>query len=280
MKSLLAVLGIATAIVVGFAALVPAASAQETARVRVVHASPDAPAVDVYLDGQRVLSGVEYKMASDYLPVPAGEHTVQVFAAGADPQTDSPVIDANVTLDAGIDYTVAAVGTLSEIKPLVLTDDNAAPAAGKAHVRVVHASPDAPAVDVAVQGGPVLFSDLAFGEAAGLAPVDAGTYDLEVRPAGTTDVALPLNGVQLQAGKIYTVMAVGLLNGSPGLEALTLVADPAQAAASDPVMLPAAGTGAAGSGDGQLWIIVGMLTSAGIALSAGSALAVSKRRSG
>ena len=41
----------------------------------------------------------------------------------------------------------------------------AAPASaqeGAAQARVVHASPDAPAVDVAVAGGPVLFSNVAF----------------------------------------------------------------------------------------------------------------------
>src|SRR5215208_1806650 len=55
-------------------ALVPAASAQGNALVRVVHASPDAPAVDVYVDGNKVLSNVPFFTASDYLPLPAGEH--------------------------------------------------------------------------------------------------------------------------------------------------------------------------------------------------------------
>src|SRR5690242_6965489 len=54
-------------------ALVPAAFAQSaTAKVRVVHASPDAPAVDVWVDGSKVLSGVTFFTASDYLDLPAG----------------------------------------------------------------------------------------------------------------------------------------------------------------------------------------------------------------
>ncbi|HXS82659.1 MAG TPA: DUF4397 domain-containing protein, partial [Methylomirabilota bacterium] len=43
--------------------------------------------------------------------------------------------------------------------------------------------------------------------------------DLEVRPAGTTTVALAIPGVTLQAGKIYTVFAKGFLGGS-GAQAL------------------------------------------------------------
>src|SRR3954452_20792486 len=42
------------------------------ARVRVVHASPDAPNVDVLVDDAKVLSDVPYLAASGYLAVPAG----------------------------------------------------------------------------------------------------------------------------------------------------------------------------------------------------------------
>lgn len=42
---------------------------------------------------------------------------------------------------------------------------------------MVHASPDAPAVDVAVKGGPVLFAGLPFPRASAYASVPAGTYD-------------------------------------------------------------------------------------------------------
>jgi hypothetical protein len=87
-------------------------------------------------------------------------------------------------------------------------------------VRVVHASPDAPAVDVAVKGGPVLLAGLPFPRASTYLSVPAGTYDLEVRAAGTTTVALALPGVTLESGKMYTVFAVGSL----GQGTLTVVA--------------------------------------------------------
>ena len=82
-------------------------------------------------------------------------------------------------------------------------------AAGKAHVRFVHLSPDAPAVDVALDGGAVVFGDYTFKEASAFTPLDAGTYDLEVRLAGGSTVALDLDPITLEAGKIYTVWARG-----------------------------------------------------------------------
>jgi hypothetical protein len=172
----------------------------ENARVRVAHASPDAPAVDVLVDGAVAFSNL-----------------VQVVPTGA---AEPVVISATLTLDPDQDYTVAATDVLADITPLVLEDDNSAPAAGKAHVRFVHLSPDAPAVDVAVAGGSVLFSNVAFQEASSYLPVDAGTYDLEVRLAGTDTVVLPVPGVTLSDGTVYTVFAMGLAAGTPPLEAV------------------------------------------------------------
>lgn len=54
----------------------------ETANVRVAHLSPDAPAVDVYVDGAAVLEDVPFGAVSDYLELPAGSHTIEVAPAG------------------------------------------------------------------------------------------------------------------------------------------------------------------------------------------------------
>jgi hypothetical protein len=80
-------------------------------------------------------------------------------------------------------------------------------------------SPDAPAVDVALDGGAVVFGNKAFKGSTAFTPLDAGAYDLEVRVAGTTTVALDLPSITLQAGKIYTVFAKGFLSGT-GAQAL------------------------------------------------------------
>ena len=140
---------------------------------------------------------------------------------------------------------MVAAGQLANIEPLVLEDNNTAPAAGKAHVRFVHASPDAPAVDIAVKGGPVLFSNIAFKGVGAYTPVAAGTYDLEVRPAGKMDVVLAVPGVKLEDGAVYTVFAMGLAGGEPALTAVPSVdqAAPATTASGAPSTLPVTGGG-------------------------------------
>jgi hypothetical protein len=126
------------------------AFADTGSRVRVVHASPDAPAVDVWINDSRAIENAPFKGITDYAALEMGTYNIKVVPNGA---TEPVVIEADLTLEAQ-DYTIVALGTLENIEPLVLIDNNSAPAAGKAHVRFVHASPDAPAVDIAVKGGP------------------------------------------------------------------------------------------------------------------------------
>ncbi len=214
MKRLFAV----SAVLVLSLALVTSALAQDgKARVRVVHASPDAPAVDVWVNDAVAFSNAPYKGITDYAALDPATYNVKVTPTGA---TEPVVINADLPLAADTDYTVVAVGLLADIEPLVLTDNNSAPEAGKVHVRFVHASPDAPAVDIAVAGGPVLFSNIAFKGVGDYLPVDAGTYDLEVRLAGTETVALSVPGVILADGTVYTIFAMGLAGGEPALEAV------------------------------------------------------------
>lgn len=182
---------------------------EEEANVMVVHASPDAPAVDLYVDNEEVsATALNYPNNTGYLELEEGTRNIKVTAAGAG--LGSPVINADVDLEADENYTIFASGTLGSIEPLVLQDDLTEPAAGRAHVRFVHLSPDAPNVDVVVQNGPTLFSDIEFQEATGFMPVDAGTYTLEVQPVNSDDAAVTTT-LTLQAGTIYTVFAKGFL---------------------------------------------------------------------
>ena len=177
--------------------------------VQVIHASPDAPAVEVYVDGAMALEGLEFGAASGWVALPAGDHQVQVVASGE--AVDTAVIDATLTLDAGVAYEVAATGLLADITAQVYVADLSMLEPDMARIRVVHTSPDAPAVDIAVTDGDVLTADLSFPDAGDYLMVPAGAYDLEVRPAGTMDVALALPGVELEAGTVYDVFAIGLL---------------------------------------------------------------------
>lgn len=184
------------------------------ADVRVIHASPDAPNVDVIVNdnfGAPLFSNAPYRGVTDYAPVPTGTYNVKVVPAGAQAPI---VINADLTIDGALDYSVAASNTLASISPLVFVDDNTLNPAS-ARVRFIHLSPNAPNVDIAVAGGgPTLWSDVQFTENGGYIDVAPGSYDLNVLVAGTSTIALPVNGLSVSANTVYTVYAMGLLGST------------------------------------------------------------------
>ena len=80
-----------------------------SALARLVHAVPDAPAVDVYADDEVLFENVAFTDATDYVPVPAGSYTLSVRPTG-DPETT--VASFDVTLERGMAYTGYAIGYL------------------------------------------------------------------------------------------------------------------------------------------------------------------------
>jgi hypothetical protein len=192
------------------------AESSGTASVRVAHLSPNAPNVDVYVDGDAVLEDVAFGAVSGYLDVPAGERQVEITAAG---DADTVVFSGPVPVEADTAYTVAAAGEIGDdagepFEPLILTDDNSDPGSDTARVRLVHASPDAPAVDVTVaSSGDALYDGVEFG-GSGYVEVPAGDYTLEVRGDTETndgDVVAEFD-VSLAGGEVYTAFAAGYLS--------------------------------------------------------------------
>lgn len=197
------------------------AAAADTAMVRVLHASPDAPAVDVFVDGNKVgapLADLKFGDLSAYVAVPAGSHDIKVCATADN--TVCPIVANGVNLAAGTHYTIAATNVLASIEAQVITDAPS-PVADKTQVRVVHFSADTPAVDVLTQDGATKVVDnLAYPNATGYLTLAPGSYDLKVcAHADNTVCPLDPPALDLQAGRSYSVFAIGSLNA----ESLTAV---------------------------------------------------------
>lgn len=243
------------------------------AMVRVAHFSPDASYVDVYmvsLNRRQLFPNVFYKSVSAYWAVAAGPFTYEVRAAGAAPESE-PVIQVKGNLAAGRSYTVAAVGRRDQLQGLLLRDDLAPTAPGKAKVRFLDAALDLPAVDIAVAGGPVLESRLTYPEPTGYRQLDSGRYRVEVRRAGAGAV-LVKGTVAVRAG---TVTSVALLGGAGEPRELYAFSDAAGSRAA-----PAGGirTGAGGTAPSSRGPTAPVLLSPILVVAAGVAVGAARRR--
>ncbi len=191
------------------------APAPSISKVLVTHASPDAPGVDLLVDNTIAATNLTFPNSIGYAELNSGTRNVKVNVTG----TSTTALEANLNLAANKNYSVFAVNSVSAIEAIVLEDNLTAPASGKAHVRFIHLSPGAPAVDITLTDGTVVFGDYIFKEASAFTPLNAATYNLQVRLAGTSTVVLELPNIALTAGKIYTVFAKGFVAGT-GTQAL------------------------------------------------------------
>lgn len=100
------------------------------------------------------------------------------------------------------------------------------PMAGNAMIRVIHGAPGAPAVDVYAQGSTeALVEDLAYGQTTAWLELPAGTYDLEIRPAGGSPFDAPVystGALELGEGVMVSAVAAGRL-GSEGDDAFRVL---------------------------------------------------------
>jgi hypothetical protein len=191
--------------------------------VRAIHASPDAPPVDIVANDDfdaPAVANLAFGETTGYLNPPPGPINLKVVPTG----TNAPVvIDADLTLVQGTAYSVYAVGLLGagEIAPLVLVDD-LRPVATEARLRLVHASTAAGEVDIYVvgdgegadlSGSEPAFTAVPFTADTGYVSLPAGSYDVAVTPTGSKLPAIGPVTVTLEAGGIYTAAARDEIGG-------------------------------------------------------------------
>ena len=184
--------------------------------VRVFHAAPQAPNVDVYVNDQMVFSNLAFGDFTRYVYLDEGEYNVSVYLAG---QKDRPVINQMVDVPSQQIFTIAATGNLDNLGLLVIPHKvSKSPSQNFSSVRVIHLSPNAPGVDILVDGD-TLFEDISFGEGTDYVDLNPGTYNVNVVLNTDKSVVLPLK-VTLNPDKIYTIYIIG---NPPTLQAVQVV---------------------------------------------------------
>lgn len=187
--------------------------------VRVLHAAPRMPNVDIYIDDKLTIPNLGYKRFTEYLPVEGGrKYKVTVYPAG---QKGNPLYSTFLDVLPQQIYTVAATGfPESNFSLLPVVDTRVKLEPDKTLVRFVHLSQNTPGVDITLPDGSVLFSDVQYKEDTDYISVPYGKYDLQARLPGTDTVVLSVPNILLKPGRAYTVYAVGLLSNDPPLQVL------------------------------------------------------------
>ncbi|MFN3900227.1 MAG: DUF4397 domain-containing protein [Alishewanella aestuarii] len=206
----------------------PPASLFPPADLRVVHASSDAPAVNVRVNGSTVISGLDYAQSSVNFTLERGTYNVAVDARLPGDTTATVIGPVDLALAAGTKYKVFAVGSVADstLEPLVVTSDVKELAAGNVRLQVVHAASAAPTVDIHVTApndslGAAL-ATLDYKGSTQALDVPAGDYRVRITLPGQSTVVFDSGTLSLAGGTDLVVAAIN--NRFSGASPVSLLA--------------------------------------------------------
>lgn len=219
MRSIAAILAVLT----GLLLAVPHAAQAQTQQqifgtLRVIHAAPGAPGIDVFVDGQRVLNSRDYFSVSSGIALQPGSHEVRMTVAGDN--VDKTLLGEVISIKGNDAYTIAVIGQPDNLQSLVLSDNTSQTNPGEARIRVIHAAPSIGSVDIGRAGvQPPFLTNAPFGTA-GYVDAPAGTYAFDIFRAGTNEPLLRSIDLQFISGWTYTLVVTGESTNNIWVQAL------------------------------------------------------------
>jgi hypothetical protein len=192
-----------------------AVAKQHKALVRFLNADPSGTRYDLSFDDARTYTHVKYQRLTPYDELPATQGEFRLQASGWD--DTEPLATQTGRLDSGKRYTVVAFSDNDGNMALEIVSDNLTPPSnGKAKVRIINASSTDDEVDVVRKNDEKrLFEDVNVATATDYKEVDATPTTLEVRAKGQNRAALLMSNVNLEAGKMDTIVMTGGTGKTP-----------------------------------------------------------------
>jgi hypothetical protein len=192
------------------------------AQLRIIDASPDAPAIDSYQNNAALAYNLGFGTATSYVAMQPGSYTLAADRAG----TRQALAAATASLAAGHQYTAIVGNVNAALQQTLLLDQSTPAPEGEVAVRLVDQATRAGAVDVYLvpRSGKLsttapIATNLSFGSNSGYIDLPAGIYELAVVPTGT--VPLPstvtlLSGAQVEyaSGAVRTIVLIDIASAT------------------------------------------------------------------
>ena len=199
---------------------VPTPVVKEYAKVMLFHGATDAAAVNLQIDGvTKTTDSLKYGVATAYNQVELTGKKIVIGVLGAKSGAKIYTDSASMNKDVGYSYFAYQESDAARTVAVIKAVDNLVlPAAGKGRIRLIDLIPDSPVgldFELVATGGVSTtrsdFANVKFKDIRDFIDVAPGTYDLKVKPTGTTTASFTAS-VTIASGKLYTFVARGYIN--------------------------------------------------------------------
>jgi len=178
------------------------AHAQDSARLRVIHAVSDAPAVDIYVDGVLVGEEIAFGDATPHYILPAGAHRVEARAG------DAVLLAQNIDTPPDLAFSLVLEAAAGAVVGSVYEDVLDPLAPGLARLAIVHARAGGDPVDIMRADGAPLMLGVSYGVPYGTINIPAGAFELIAVPTGGTaaESIADFGQLNLLTNTLYTLV--------------------------------------------------------------------------
>lgn len=172
--------------------------------VRVLHAAPDADAVDVYINDTLFFKELSFTQFSPYVYVPEGNYTMSIYPVDT---TENPILSKAIEIGNDELLTIAIIGDNNNLDFLSIKEETEGTDSQNSKLRVVNLVPSSPRVNI-LEGENVLFPDIGYKDITEYKTVSPGTYTLNVELVENGQIVLQ-NQIAITADRVYTLYALG-----------------------------------------------------------------------
>ncbi|PZR32304.1 MAG: hypothetical protein DI538_19725 [Azospira oryzae] len=179
------------------------------------HGSPDTGGLDILLDGTKLNStAFAYGNYSGYASFEVGANTFRFTPTGS----TTGLKETTFNFENGKLYSIFIINNLANLETMMVRDTaTALSSSGKAGIRLVHLSPDAPEINIYTTGSnaKLLFGSRQFKTATDFTEIDANVYTFDIKTSDGTKLATVEN-MSFASGRYYTLVVRGFVTPPSG----------------------------------------------------------------
>ena len=181
------------------------------AYIRFINASPTLGTFNIFFDDNKISTvAIPFGGTINYTSYVAGNHTVKYTTA----TNANSVLTKQISLTANQIHSAYLIDKDAKLEVLMVVDDASVTSTTKAFVKFINLSPDGPALNLDIKAGANLVKDKTYKTGSGYIQIDPKAYDLDIKDSATGAVKTSLAGVDMAAGRYYTIISRGML--TPG----------------------------------------------------------------
>lgn len=190
------------------------------AYVSFYHGSPNLSSLQIEVDHRPYNTNTfDYSTYFDYGRFYTGERNFSFKVGNA----ANSLLDTLVKFEADKAYSFFVSEEQDGFIPLIVEDELDSPASGKALVRLIHLSPDAPEVNLQIgEDDEDLFENQGYRGLSDFVEVEAGRLDLNLVAAEDGASLVTAQSVNIREGRIYTLVVRGYMDSSTTANSLSL----------------------------------------------------------